>query len=269
LENFETELIIEYMTQKSLFITGAAQGIGKATASIFIAQGWSVGIFDINKSNLNKTVAELGDQAIGYLGSVTNESEITQALQSFTALHEGKLDLLINNAGILYTGEFYNMDFADNKAIFDVNVTGLMRVTHLAFPYLKKSAQSRIVNVASLSCMSGIPQVAAYAASKAAVKSLTESFSVTFAKHGIIVNDVLPHIANTKMVQDNKPGLGVKKASDIKLTPEQVAAVIWKAAHGNRLHCTVGIDAWVLYHTSRFIPRKLILKIVKSIMKYN
>lgn len=269
MENLETKLIIKSMTQKSLFITGAADGIGKATASIFIDQGWSVGILDINESKLKKTVAEFGDQAIAYTGSVTNETEIAAALQSFTTKHGGKLDLLINNAGILHTGEFYNMDFEDNKAIFDINVTGLMRVTQLAFPYLKKTAKARIVNVASISSMSGIPQVAAYAASKAAVKSLTESFSVTFAKHGIIVNDVLPHIADTKMVADNKTGLGVHKASDIKLSPEQVAAVIWKAANGNRLHYTVGIDAWVLYHASRFMPRKLLLKIVKSMMKYS
>lgn len=256
------------MKRKSLFITGAAEGIGKATAEIFVSKGWMVGILDINKSLLKQTIADLGDHAIAYTGSVSNKDDIKTALQAFCAKNNGQLDLLINNAGILHTGEFYDMNFEDNEAIVEINLIGLMRVTKVAFPYLAKTENSRIVNVASISAMSGIPRVAAYAASKAAVKSLTESWSITFAKHGIQVNDVLPHIARTKMVDQNKSGLGVQKESDIKLTPEQVAAKIWKAAHGNQLHYTVGMDATLLYHVSRFIPRKILLRVVKSLLKY-
>lgn len=256
------------MTQKSLFITGAADGIGKATAAIFIANGWSVGILDINQSKLDVTIKELGKDAVGYIGSVSNDTEVKSALQSFADKHGGKLDLLINNAGILNTGEFYEMSLEDNLAIMQVNVLGVIRVTHIAFPYLKKSKRGRIVNVASLSAVSGNPSLAVYAASKVAVKSLTESFYVSFSKHGIIVNDVLPHITDTKMVHENRPGLGVFKDGDIKLNVEQVAAGIWKAAHGNQIHYTIGLESWILYQLSKLIPRKLLLKIVTAVMKY-
>lgn len=254
--------------KKSVFITGAAMGIGKAIAQLFISKGWSVGIVDVNEVVLKNTLAELGDNAKGYVGSVTNTADISDALTSFTDLHEGKLDLLINNAGIIHTGEFLEMDFDDNEAIVQINLIGLMRVTKLAFPYLKRAKTSKIINLASISSVTGIPRVATYAATKSAVKSLTESFYVSFKKHGIAVTSIIPHLVSTRMVAQNIAAFGVKGMKDAKSSPAQVAKKVWTAYQGNKVHYPISLDAWALYLASGILPTKWLLGLVKRIVKY-
>jgi len=256
------------MNRKTLFITGAADGIGKSTAKLFAANGWTVGILDVQESKLNQTLREIGDAATGYVGSVTSSEDVSNALKSFTAAHNGQLDILINNAGILRTGEYDELAFEDSEAVIQVNLIGLMRVTKLALPYLKKAGKSKIINIASISAVTGVPKLAAYAASKAAVKSLTETWSITFAKHGIAVCDILPHIVGTQMAKDNEEGLGIQNPSDVKLTPDDVAKAVLKAASGSKVHYPVSMDAKALFYLSGVMPTKTFLGTIKKILKY-
>lgn len=256
------------MNRKTLFITGAAEGIGKAIAKLYISKGWTVGILDINENTLNNTIQEIGNNAKPYVGSVTNDEDVSHALKSFTDLNGGKLDLLINNAGVLYTGEYDELDFEDHLAMVNVNLIGLMRVTYLAIPYLKNAKKSGIVNIASISAVTGVPQLEVYAATKSAVKSLTETFYLTLKKHGIKVSAVLPHLVDTKMVEDNKESLGVKSSKEAKSTPQQVANKVWKAANGSGVHYPVSLDASALYILSGLLPTKWLLGAIKSLVKY-
>jgi len=256
------------MERKTIFVTGGADGIGKSIAKLFASKGWTVGILDINEPKLSKTKNELGENTSAYIGSVTDSDEVAAALKSFVSANGGKLDVLVNNAGILHTGNYDELSFEDSEAVIQVNLIGLMRVTKLAIPYLKKAGKSRIINMASISAVAGIPRLAAYAASKAAVKSLTETWSLTLAKHGISVSAVLPHIVNTQMTADNQEGLGVQSKSDIKLTTEQVGEVTWQAAHGSKIHYPVGSDAKTLFYLSGVLPTKTFLGQIKKILKY-
>ena len=256
------------MNRKTLFITGAAEGIGKAIAKLYISKGWTVGILDINEHTLNTTIQEIGNNAKPYVGSVTNDEDVSHALKSFTDLNGGKLDLLINNAGVLYTGEYDELDFEDHLAMVNVNLIGLMRVTYLAIPYLKNAKKSGIVNIASISSVTGVPQLEVYAATKSAVKSLTETFYLTLKKHGIKVSAILPHLVDTKMVEDNKESLGVKSSKEAKSTPQQVANKVWKAANGRGVHYPVSLDASALYILSGLLPTKWLLGAIKSLVKY-
>lgn len=256
------------MNRKTLFITGAAEGIGKAIAKLYISKGWTVGILDINENTLNNTIQEIGNNAKPYVGSVTNDEDVSYALKSFTDLNGGKLDLLINNAGVLYTGEYDELDFEDHLAMVNVNLIGLMRVTYLAIPYLKNAKKSGIVNIASISAVTGVPQLEVYAATKSAVKSLTETFYLTLKKHGIKVSAILPHLVDTKMVEDNKESLGVKSSKEAKSTPQQVANKVWKAANGSGVHYPVSLDASALYILSGLLPTKWLLGAIKSLVKY-
>jgi short-subunit dehydrogenase len=256
------------MNRKTLFITGAAEGIGKAIAKLYISKGWTVGILDINENTLNNTIQEIGNNAKPYVGSVTNDEDVSHALKSFTDLNGGKLDLLINNAGVLYTGEYDELDFEDHLAMVNVNLIGLMRVTYLAIPYLKNAKKSGIVNIASISAVTGVPQLEVYAATKSAVKSLTETFYLTLKKHGIKVSAILPHLVDTKMVEDNKESLGVKSSKEAKSTPQQVANKVWKAANGSGVHYPVSLDASALYILSGLLPTKWLLGAIKSLVKY-
>lgn len=253
---------------KSLFITGAAMGIGKSISELFIEKGWSVGILDINKQALDETIEALGENAHGYVGSVTNDEDVSNALKSFTNLHNGKLKLLINNAGILKTGEFDEMDFTDNEAVVEINLLGLLRTTKLALPYLKNAGNSKIINLGSISALTGVPRLETYAATKSAVKSLTESFSMSFKKYNIAVTSLMPHLVNTNMVEGNLVALGIEKPTKAKLTPEQVAAAAWKAYNGNRIHYPISLDAWASYNVSGIMPIKWAMRIVKYLVKY-
>jgi len=209
-----------------------------------------------------------GDKATGYIGSVTSTNDVNNALKSFADANGGQFDLLVNNAGILNTGEYDDMPFEDSEAVIQVNLLGLMRVTKLALPYLKKAGKSKIINIASISAVTGIPKLAAYAASKAAVKSLTETWSMTLAKHDIAVCDILPHIVSTKMASDNEEGLGIQDPSDVKLTPDDVGKAAWKAYNSSKIHHPVSMDAKALFYLSGVMPTKTFLGTIKKILKY-
>lgn len=256
------------MKGKTLFITGAADGIGKSIAKLFAAKGWTIGILDVQATKLQQTLTEIGERATGYTGSITSTEDVSNALKSFTDAHNGQLDLLINNAGILRTGEYDELAFEDSEAVIHVNLIGLMRVTKLALPYLKKAGKSRIINLASISAVTGVPRLAAYAASKAAVKSLTETWSITFAKHGIAVCDILPHIVSTQMAADNEEGLGIQDPSDVKLTPDDVAKAVLKAESSSKIHHPVSMDAKALFYLSGLMPTKAFLGTIKKILNY-
>jgi len=254
---------------KSIFITGGAQGIGKSIARLFISKGWRVGILDLDQDRLTKTATEFGVKISTFYGSVNEDEDVEKALESFTSPSQRELTVLVNNAGIIHTGEFDNMDFKANQSIIEINVIGLMRVTKHALPYLKPAKKSKIINMASISSITGIPTVAAYAASKSAVKSLTESFYVAFKKYGVDVCSVIPHLVNTKMVAENVEAFGLKSSSESKSTPDQVAQAVWNAYKGNRIHNLVSLDARLLYRLSKIIPTKWLLNLVKKIIKYN
>lgn len=111
--------------QQSVFISGAAQGIGAEIARLFYQQGFKVGIYDINQQQAQALAAELGIHAkAGYL-DVSNYQQWQTALQEFTHW-AGELNLLINNAGILYSGPFENTDIQSHHRIIDINLKGML-----------------------------------------------------------------------------------------------------------------------------------------------
>ena len=107
----------------SIFISGAAQGIGAAIATLFYQQGYKVGIYDINAVQAQKLAQQLGPQAKAGLLDVSNYSQWQQALNEFQAW-AGEINVLVNNAGILYSGAFEQTDIAAHHRTIDINVKG-------------------------------------------------------------------------------------------------------------------------------------------------
>ena len=238
---------------KTAFITGAAHGIGLATARRFAGQGWFVGLYDINSEQLDALLAS-GDfpSACGQHCDVTRPASIKAALQHFSSHTDGRLDLLVNNAGVLSSGKFEEIDPASHDLIIDVNIRGLTHVAQAAFPLLQQTVGATVVNLCSVSSVHGIPLLAVYSASKYYVNGLTEALHIEWAPYDIRVTSVKPPIVNTAMGHQLSPQLAEKLGVDME--PEHVAEAIQMAAEGKRVGYLLGTSARLWGWVDRLLP---------------
>lgn len=224
--------------RKSIFITGAASGMGRATAELFAEKGWFVGATDVNEAALGTFRDAVGaDSCYTARLDVTDRAAYKAVLDGFAAETGGTLDLLFNNAGIGAGGFFDEMAWDDAMAVVNVNLVGVMSGIHLAYPLLKATPGSLCFTTSSSSATFGMPGIAVYSATKHAVKGLTEALSIEFARHGVRAADVLPGLIDTPILpegtQDNAPTEGM-----FRLMPaSSVADAVWAAYHTpDKLH---------------------------------
>jgi NAD(P)-dependent dehydrogenase (short-subunit alcohol dehydrogenase family) len=238
---------------KTVFITGAAHGLGLATAKRFAAQGWYVGLYDINRGALEAQLNS-GDfpNSCGQHCDVTDRASIEEALAHFSAHTDGKLDVLVNNAGVLSSGKFEEIDPAAHDQIVDVNVKGLTHVAQAAFPLLKQTPGSTLVNLCSVSSVHGLPLLAVYSASKFYVNGLTEALHIEWAQHDIRVTSVKPPLVNTAMGHQVDPKITEKMV--MSMEPEHVAESIQIAVEGSRIGYVLGTSGRLWAWIDRFLP---------------
>ena len=238
---------------KTIFITGAAHGIGLATARRFAAQGWYVGLYDINREGLESLLSS-GDfpNACGQYCHVTDADSIEAALAHFSEHTSGKLHVLVNNAGVLSSGKFEEIDRKAHNAIVDVNVKGLTNVAQAAFSLLRQTPGATLVNLCSVSSIHGIPLLAVYSASKFYVNGLTEALHIEWAPHDIRVTSVKPPVVNTAMGHQLEAQLTERMAMDME--PEHVAEAIQMAVDGKRIGYVLGTSARLWSWLDRLLP---------------
>lgn len=255
------------MNKKSIFITGAASGIGLETARLFAGKGWYVGIVDMNEQGLKSLEAEIGsDNCFSSLMDVTKPNQVREVMAEFVKATGGTMDVLFNNAGLLCFGHFENTDLDFESKIVDVNIKGLLNCTKAGIPYLKATPGSRLLNMSSTSNVYGVPDLSVYAATKHAVCALTEAWDIELEKYGITVTDILAPFVKTPMLDaDEEPYL--IKTMGVKLAPTDIAQMVWKAANGKKLHWWVGGATYVLFglfwlmpFIRRFVLKKLTIK---------
>lgn len=256
------------MTSKpTAFVTGAAAGIGKAIAEQFARQGWFVGLYDIDTEGVKAVAEQLGADCATYgVLNVTDTQGWQQALKSFTHAHGGRLNLLVNNAGVLETGHFQDIALSSHHRMADINFKGLINGCHCAFPYLQKTADAQVINIASASAIYGTPIFASYSATKFAVRGLTEALNLEWQAHGIRVSDIMPIFVKSNMTAD----VHTKSIEEmgIKLTPEDIAKTVWKAANHrsyNKVHWPVGPQTHQLMLASRLLPVWMIRMILRKL----
>lgn len=221
--------------RRTILITGAASGIGRATAELFAARGWFVGGFDVDSKGLATLRSSINDGIFEPL-DVSDRAAVGAAVVRFGDQTDGRLDLLFNNAGIDAKGAFSDMPWEAIARVVSVNLLGGMGLIQAAFPLLAATANSLCLTTASASAIFGAPGMAVYSATKHALKGLTEALSVEFAAAGIRAADLLPGIIDTGMLtQEDKarlPSTGMWRP----LGADVVAEAAWTAFHTDHLH---------------------------------
>ncbi|HEX8344084.1 MAG TPA: SDR family oxidoreductase [Actinoplanes sp.] len=173
-------------------VTGGASGIGAATADLLRRRGAQVAILDRDIASAPDVLAVAAD--------VTDTATVEDAISSVVA-QLGGLDIVVNNAGIGAAGDVSENSDEEWARVFDVNVTGIARVTRAALPHLRRSAHASVVNTCSAVAFVGVRQRALYSASKGAVLALTMAMAADHVREGIRVNAVAPGTADTAWVQ--------------------------------------------------------------------
>jgi NAD(P)-dependent dehydrogenase (short-subunit alcohol dehydrogenase family) len=216
---------------RSIFISGAGRGIGRATAQLFLARGWRVGLYDLDADAAADAATGSPSAAHGQL-DVRDADRWQAVLDAFCG--DGGLDVLVNNAGVLASGPFADLAADVQQRMVDVNVTGVVHGSSAGYPFLQRSGRGLLLNMCSASSLYGQPALATYGATKAAVRSLTEALDIEWRRSGVRVRSLVPLFVDTEMVsRDGRAAASVGRLG-VRLTADDVAAAAWKVVHERR-----------------------------------
>lgn len=217
---------------RTILITGAGAGIGRAAAGKFAAEGWTVAATDISAAALEALRAEIGPEHIYRVLDVADAEAVGRVVAEVAGLNGGRLEALLNNAGIGVLEDFEATPLARHHATVDVNVKGVLNCCHAAFPFLKAAGHAKVVNMGSLASEYGVPSEAVYSASKFFVRGLTEAMNIEWERHGIHVSSVMPNFVRTPMMEGVTGRL--VEAVGIHLTVDDVVRAIWRSVGDRR-----------------------------------
>ena len=216
----------ERLHGKRAVVTGAAQGIGRAIAAAFVAEGAQVLLADVDAEGVARTAAELGQQA--FIADLSRKSEIERLFAHVTQ-HWGSLDILVNNAGVTHAAELNDLTEDDFDRVFAINLKSALWATQAAARLMPPG--SAVVNMSSVNAVLAIPNQIPYAISKGAMKQLTNVTALALAPKGIRVNAIGPGSIMTDMLK----GIMNDKAAEDRILsrtplgrwgePEEVAAI--------------------------------------------
>ena len=188
---------------KLVFITGAASGIGRACAKEFAREGSNLLLTDINAENLGHAAEEcrqLGVKVDTIVADISKKDEIDRLAKE--ALQKvGNIDVLYNNAGVMYLGSAKDMTDEDWNWIVDINMWGPVRLTHALLPHFTQRRSGHIVTTASMAGIVGIPGMAAYSLTKFAMVGFSEALRAELAGQGIDVSVVCPHVVESGITE--------------------------------------------------------------------
>jgi len=245
-----------------MIITGAASGIGRAVAETLLKDGWYIGLFDLSTQPLKEIQDTWGEENCSvHIVSVSDAESLGEEFKSFVN-KAGKLDVLFNCAGVLQAAHFEDISLERHYQILDVNNKGVLNCCYQALPYLKQNKQSRVINMSSASSMYGVPGLATYSASKAWIKSFTESLNIEWARHDIHVLAIEPPFVNTQMI--NSYNIRVMEKMGVNLSAQDLALAVKKSLTSKKTHIRVSLS----YKIQCFLSAISISPIKKLAMRY-
>lgn len=200
------------LSGKIALITGAAGGIGAASAALFLAEGATLVLTDIDAPALRKLGSRLdrGGRSVIVAGDLTDESFIASMINAAREAFGG-LDIVYNNAGLMVSGALDALNIDDLRRSIDINLYAQLAVVKHAVPLLQQSVGPAVVNTASVGGLLGYANMQAYTASKAAIIGATKALAVELASISIRVNAVAPALVETQM---SRNALGVTDETD-------------------------------------------------------
>lgn len=213
----------------AVLVTGGARGIGAATVRAFHEDGTAVVIGDVLNEEAAQLAKELGERALAVHLDVADAKSWTDAVRA-TEEAFGSLSALVNNAGILTTGPIADQSEADFRRTLDVNLVGCWLGMRAALPSLRRTGGGAIVNVSSTAGLQGYAGLAAYVASKWAVRGMTKTAALEFAADGVRVCSVHPGPIRTPMTQAMDDSVAAGQPLPRFGRPEEVADLVLFAA---------------------------------------
>lgn len=224
------------LTGKRVLVTGGASGIGKAIAERFAAAGADILLVDLNADALAAAAATFEQRGVRvrtYTLDVTDTSRIT-GLREQVARDVGPIDVLVNNAGLVFGGGFLDVPLEQHLTTYRVNTLGLVAMTHAFLPDLLAGDDGHVVNVASASGYIGLPFGATYASSKWAVLGFSESLALELELQGhghVHVTSICPSYVSTGLFDGAKAPFMTRL-----LTADRVAALTLRGVLANKPH---------------------------------
>ena len=201
--------------RKSIFITGAGSGIGRATATLFAERGWFIGAFDINTDQLKSLEETLGaERCFAHHLDVRHPNEWSEARDVFLKRTGGRLDVLFNNAGAGAAGWFEEIPQEVTQQLVEVNLLGAMNGVYACRGALAATPGAHLINNGSVLALQGPPFGAVYGATKAGLRSLSESLELELARDDIKVSLLLPSAIDTPFT--DRPAYTQLKAPEVE-----------------------------------------------------
>jgi short-subunit dehydrogenase len=241
-------------------VTGAASGIGRATATALQAEGARLVLCDIREEELQKVAQHLrtSGEVLSYGVDVALLPQVAR-FSNFIREQIGVVDVLVNNAGILKTGGYEETPFETWHQVMDVNFWGALHATKLLVPPMVERGSGTVINVASASGIVGFSKLTAYSASKFALVGFSEALRAELATTGVKVSTICPGLVRTEIAKNSDlPPEEVREIEDILerrgVAPEKVAQAIVGAAIKGTPLVHVGTDAKLLSAASRVFP---------------
>jgi NAD(P)-dependent dehydrogenase (short-subunit alcohol dehydrogenase family) len=240
---------------RTMLVTGAASGIGRAIALHFARAGWRLGLADRDGAGLAALAAALGSAHLALPLDVRDGAAWTAAIARLGAASGGRLDVFVNNAGIAHSGRFEDIPLDAALAIVETNLAGAVRGIYACLPLLKATPGARLVTMGSSSGLVGYPAMAVYSATKAGLMALSEALAVELADHGIAVTTLAPHFIDTPLLDSPfhrrdphraPPTRAAQLALVKRYGPDRVVAALARAIDGGRPRILVGGEAlWI------------------------
>ncbi len=223
------------LRNKTAVITGGGSGIGKAIAELFVARGASVHVLELNAETTQKSFEGI-EQLKVHACDVSDQKDVAQVTDRIHGA-SGKIDILVNSAGVAHIGKLENTSESDFNRLFDVNVKGVYNTMRAVIGYMKETQHGVILNVGSVAAAVGIPDRFAYSMTKGAVVSMTLSVARDYVSHNIRCNSISPARVHTAFVdgflKTNYPGKEAEMFEKLSRTqpvgrmgkPSEVAAL--------------------------------------------
>jgi NAD(P)-dependent dehydrogenase (short-subunit alcohol dehydrogenase family) len=270
-------------TGKVVVITGAAHGLGEATAKAFAGRGAKLALCDIDSDGLREVKDVLEARGAEVLTDIVDVSQASQVEGFSERVYKefGQVDVLVNNAGVVLAGKLEDMKIEDWQWIIGINLWGVIHGAHYFYPRMRQRGSGHIVNISSAAALSPLPILSAYSGTKSAVLSMTRVWRAEGAVHGVGFTAVCPGVMNTNVSKSVRmcsetqrkftPQSEEKAARFLaskRYDPARVAGAIVCAVEKNKSVAPIGFETHLVDLTNRF-SRRLVDFVLKVSVRFS